>query len=176
MHTFPWDWKALGQEGFLPTDDAPSFSLGQPFPSDHQVRFQHFSLIKPLLPPPSIIFIRQVSSSGWALSSSQSLHLSCYLWIEKCNRTKWFALNSWSPASNGHSKLPSRSFILLLLTYFPIPWEDYLIPSFLSWNLLHYFLYSQMMTSHFMGKIEKSSSLRQTCNLHGAHFLLLYSG
>ena len=33
-------------------------------------------------------------------------------------------------------------------------------------------LYSPMMTSHFMDKIEKSSSFHQTCNLHWSPFSL----
>lgn len=63
-------------------------------------------------------------------------------------------------------KTAQQAFYFFLLAYFPIPWEGYFILSFLSWNPLHSFLYSQMMTFHFMGKIEKSSSLHQTCNLH----------
>lgn len=175
MPTLPWDWKALGQEGFLPTDDTPSFFTRSALSLWPPGYIPALLSCKISAPPHSIICIRQASSSGRALPSSQGLQLSCYIWIEKGNRTKWFTFNSWSPASNGHSKLPSRFFILLLLTYFPIPQEDYLIPSFPSWNLLCYFLCPQMMTSHFMGKIEKSSSLHQTCNLHGARFLLLRS-
>lgn len=92
MPTFPQDCNALGQEGFLPTDP-PIFSPGQPIPSDHQSRFQHsFTstclLQKPLFLTPSILFIRRDSSSGCALPSPLSLYLSCYMWIEKCNRAK----------------------------------------------------------------------------------------
>ena len=82
--------------------------------------------------------------------------------IEESYRT---TLNSWAPASNRHSKLPSRSCIFLLLTYFPIPWEYNFIPSFSLLKLPIFLPISQMMTSHFMDKIEKSSSLYQTCNL-----------
>lgn len=71
-------------------------------------------------------------------------------------------------------KLPSRSLIFLLLTSFPVPREDYFLPSFPSQNPLHSFLYSHTMTSHFMGKIEKSSSLHQTCNLHWDPFSHLF--
>lgn len=70
--------------------------------------------------------------------------------------------SSLSLASNGHSMLPSRPFIFLLWPQFP----KKTILCLLSRNLLYSFLHSQMMTSHFMDKIEKLSSLQQTCNLH----------
>lgn len=41
---------------------------------------------------------------------------------------------------------------------------------FSSWDLLQYFLYPQIMPSHFTDKIEKSFSLHQTCNLHWGPF------
>ena len=90
--------------------------------------------------------------------------------IEKMQGRYRTTLNSWVPASNGHSKLPSRSCIFLLLTYFPIPQEYNFIPSFSPLKLPTFLALSHMMTSHFMDKIEKSSSLYQTCNLQWGPF------
>lgn len=85
------------------------------------------------------------------------------IWVEKHSSGVWFTLkSSLSLASNGHSMLPSRPFIFLPWPQFPKKTISCLLP----WKLLYSFLHSQMMASHFMDKIEKLSSLQQTCNLH----------
>lgn len=70
----------------------------------------------------------------------------------------------------GTQNCPAGLVFFLLLTYFPIPQEYNFIPSFSPLKLPTFLALSHMMTSHFMDKIEKSSSLYQTCNLQWGPF------
>lgn len=169
MPTFPQDCNSPGQGVFLHINSS-HLSFGHLDSSVPSLLLFFCKNVCFSLPPP--YSSDEDPSFWWTLPSpSLILYLGCWMWIEKCNRAVRFTLNSWSPASNGHLKTAQQAFYFSLVGLLTCSLKGLFYTSFSLLKPPTFLpLYSQMMTSHFMDKIEKSSSFHQTCNLHWGPF------